>query len=161
MAYDFHGCLHMAFHGTVLLIRQFSGFIQYVFRYPYFSDIVKQGRLLKNLLVFLAGFQGLSHGMGVVGHILGMLECIMVLCVNGSCQGIDGGSILRIHASVLLCQSLVRIPHPDDSVRVYPDSVLSGTLHMVYRTVCVGYELIHGRGCVRSRADSAADSQGL
>ena len=83
------------------------------------------------------------------GYILGMLECIMVLCVNGSCQGIRWWEHTQNTYSVLFASPRL-YPHPDDSVRVYPDSVLFGTLHMVYRTVCVGYELIHGRGCVRT-----------
>ena len=39
-----------------VLFSMFSGI-------PIFPISWKQGRLLKNLLVFLAGFQGLSHGM--------------------------------------------------------------------------------------------------
>ena len=90
-------------------------------RYPYFSDIVKQGRLLEYFPVLLAWFSGPPHGIGIISHILGMLECIMVLCVNSSCQGIDGGAYSEY---MLLCflaspSSVSRMPMiPSEYTRI-------------------------------------------
>ena len=93
VADDFHRRFHVALHDFIFLCRKLSCLVQYVLRNPNLADVMEQRRFLKYFPVFLAGVEGPSNGLCVICHILGMLECIMVLGVNGSCQGIDGGSV--------------------------------------------------------------------
>ena len=132
----------MALHGIVLLVGQLPFFIQNILRDADLADIVEQSRLLEDFPVLVAGADGSGDGLRVVGHVLGVLERVMVLGVDGRRQGVDRGRVLEVHALVLFGQPLVRVPAADDSVRVHQNPIFAGALHVVHRAVRVGNQLV-------------------
>ena len=83
----------------------------------------------------------------------------MVLRVDGSGQGVNGGRVLLIFASVALPLQNSRLL-ADKLVGVNDDSVLSRLLHLVDRHLAAPNQLLHGGGRIGNGADSAAHRQG-
>ena len=97
MTDDTDGSFYMSFDDLIFLIRKLCRLIQDRLRNTDLSDIMEKSRLTDHLYDIRIQMQCLCKLGSIIRHIFGMLEGIMVLCINRCCQGIDRGFIFLIN----------------------------------------------------------------
>ena len=131
----------MALYHFVLLLCQSSLLVQNILRDSDLAHIVKQGGLTDNLHHILVHAQGFRQFHGVVSHIVGMAESIVILGVNGSRQSVNRGFIFLIDMSMVLL--FLRLHTVLKQGIEYLDPVFAAVLYMVNRQIHVFHQFLH------------------
>ena len=154
IADDSHRRLHMALHLLILLFGKPAVLVQHRFRNADLADVVQKGRLPHDLDHVRVQARGLCQRGGVVGHIVGVVEGVVILGVDGGHQSqhrllvalIDVGMIHLFGPAVRLAQ------HRLENL----DAVFAAVLHMVHRHVGVVHQLPAGGRVEGGGADADA-----
>ena len=91
----------------------------------------------------------------IIGHIRGMAECIMILCIDCRCQGIDGWFIFLVNMCPV-CWHYILVGIAEHGIKDL-DPVLSTVFHMVNCKIHILQQFLHIFCRIRCRTDSRTD----
>lgn len=160
MADDPNGIFHVGFHDLVFLLGQAAGLIEDMLGNTDFADVVEQRRFPDHFHMVRIQVDGACEFRGVMGDIVGMVEGIVILGVDGGGQGVNRTFIFRIGAVPVRCfrRCFFKAVIPG---RIREDGVFSVVFDVIHRHVRVIDELLDRAGRVRDRANPSADGQDL
>ena len=157
----------MALHDIVLAVRQLAGLAQDLFRDADLADVVEEAGGVDGADLLVVEAHAHGEACRVAGHILAVVEGVVVLGVDGRRQGGDHGEGAAVLLPLLLdaahdeLRPLRQALGRGGGLPEEGDAVLAALLGVVGGQVRVVPELLGTGGGVGRRADAHAEAQRL